>query len=684
MSPRFPERKSQITEIFPIRRFTTKNNMTNSNYEEMKKLLQTKSLAELKTIAKQSGMKAFGTLRKAQLIEALLTGDSDGQEKAESTETVRQSKPRAAAARDDIDARGSSDNSLQSGYQNQQIQYGQEEQTPGDAKEVPEVYTRQTMQRPPQPIPKRPYQRQTNTYQQNGYQQGYSGGYQQQQGYNGMYQQQSYPGGGYQQQGYPGAGYQQQNAYQQQNSGYQQRGYQSNYPQQNNYQNTYTQNRRQYQQPQPENYQQRQQHYQQPEQPSPYGQFRQEGAYSYRPQQADDIYSQQAVSDAVDSNLEECEAVIEVLSEGYGFLRSANYLPGTKDIYVSNQQIKKFGLRTGDLIKGRTRMAQAGEKYPPLLAISEINGETPEKAVQRKQFDSLIPVYPDERLTLEHGSGSNLAIRLIDLVAPIGKGQRGLIVSQPKSGKTTLLKEIASGITTNHPEVHLIVLLIDERPEEVTDIKEFIGDKGEVLYSTFDELPDHHTRVAEMVMERSMRLVEQGMDVVVLMDSITRLARAYNITLPSTGKTLSGGMDPSALFKPKKFFGAARNIRDGGSLTIIATALVETGSRMDDMVYEEFKGTGNMEIHLDRKLSERRIFPAVDIYKSGTRHDELLLSAEENECMKQLRRIFAVGNTAEVTDHILKLLSKSKSNQEFLVSLNELFAQLDPDSSKRV
>ena len=372
------------------------------------------------------------------------------------------------------------------------------------------------------------------------------------------------------------------------------------------------------------------------------------------------------------------------MSEGYGFLRSANYLPGTKDIYVSNQQIKKFGLRTGDLIKGRTRMAQAGEKYPPLLAISEINGEAPEKAVQRKQFDSLIPVYPDERLTLEHGSGSNLAIRLIDLVAPIGKGQRGLIVSQPKSGKTTLLKEIASGITTNHPEVHLIVLLIDERPEEVTDIKEFIGDKGEVLYSTFDELPDHHTRVAEMVMERSMRLVEQGMDVVVLMDSITRLARAYNITLPSTGKTLSGGMDPSALFKPKKFFGAARNIRDGGSLTIIATALVETGSRMDDMVYEEFKGTGNMEIHLDRKLSERRIFPAVDIYKSGTRHDELLLSAEENECMKQLRRIFAVGNTAEVTDHILKLLSKSKSNQEFLVSLNELFAQLDPDSSKRV
>ncbi len=650
--------------------------MTNSNYEEMKKLLQTKSLAELKTIAKQSGMKAFGTLRKAQLIEALLTGDSDGQDKAETTETVKQNKPRANAIRDDIDARGSSDNSFQSSYQNQQIQYGQEEQVSGDTKEAPEVYTRQTMQRPPQPMQKRPYQRQTNSYQQNGYQQGYSGGYQQQ-GYNGMYQQQSYPGGGYQQ-GYPGTGYQQQN------SGYQQRGYQSNYPQQNNYQNAYTQNRRQYQQPQPENYQQRQQHYQQPEQPSPYGQFRQEGAYSYRPQQADDIYSQQAVSDAVDNSLEECEAVIEVLNEGYGFLRSANYLPGTKDIYVSNQQIKKFGLRTGDLVKGRTRMAQAGEKYPPLLTISEINGESPEKAARRKQFDSLIPVYPDERLTLEHDSGNNLAIRLIDLVAPIGKGQRGLIVSQPKSGKTTLLKEIASGITTNHPEVHLIVLLIDERPEEVTDIKEFIGEKGEVLYSTFDELPDHHTRVAEMVMERSMRLVEQGMDVVVLMDSITRLARAYNITLPSTGKTLSGGMDPSALFKPKKFFGAARNIRDGGSLTIIATALVETGSRMDDMVYEEFKGTGNMEIHLDRKLSERRIFPAVDIYKSGTRHDELLLSVEENECMKQLRRIFAVGNTAEVTDHILKLLSKSKSNQEFLVSLNELFAQLDPDSSKRV
>ncbi len=384
----------------------------------------------------------------------------------------------------------------------------------------------------------------------------------------------------------------------------------------------------------------------------------------------------------------DCEGVLEVLPDGYGFLRSDNYLPGNRDVYVSIAQIRRFGLKTGDMVTGKTRPSKEGERFLALLYITAINGEEPEKAQTRRPFEELVPIFPNERLTLESkglGRDQNLAIRLIDLISPIGKGQRGMIVSQPKSGKTTLLKNIAHGISTNYPDVHLIVLLIDERPEEVTDMQRSI--KGEVLYSTFDELPEHHTRVAEMTQERAMRLVEQGRDVVVLMDSITRLARAYNLTIPATGKTLSGGMDPGALHKPKRFFGAARNIENGGSLTIIATALIETGSRMDDIVYEEFKGTGNMEIHLDRKMSEKRIFPAIDIYKSGTRREELLLSREELEGVYNMRRTLSSGNPSDVTEQLIAMLERTDTNDEFiqrLSSWNKIYEKDGFSAGKRI
>lgn len=366
----------------------------------------------------------------------------------------------------------------------------------------------------------------------------------------------------------------------------------------------------------------------------------------------------------------DAEGVLEVLQDGYGFMRSDNYLPGNRDVYVSIAQIRRFGLKTGDFITGKTRPSRDNEKFLALLYITAINGEDVEKAVLRKPFDELVPVYPDQRITLESPSSRNdMAIRIIDLIAPIGKGQRGMIVSPPKAGKTVLLKKIANSIAENYPDIHLIVLLIDERPEEVTDMQRSI--KGEVLYSTFDELPEHHTRVAEMVLERSMRLVEQGKDVVVLMDSLTRLARAYNLTIPATGRTLSGGLDPGALHRPKRFFGAARNIENGGSLTVIATALVDTGSRMDEIIFEEFKGTGNMEIHLDRKLSERRIFPAVDISKSGTRREELLLTQKEIEGVWTIRKVLMNGNTSEVTEQLISMLMKTTTNDEFLSRLRE-------------
>ena len=355
--------------------------------------------------------------------------------------------------------------------------------------------------------------------------------------------------------------------------------------------------------------------------------------------------------------------ILEIHPEGYGFLRVDNYLPGNRDVYVSAAQIRRFNLRTGDYVVGKTRAQQLGDRSVGLIYISEVNGQTPDMARHRRPFDSLVPVYPDERLRLERPESKDISLRLIDMIAPIGKGQRGMIVSQPKAGKTTLLKKIANAIVANNPEVHLIVLLIDERPEEVTDMKRSI--QGEVVYSTFDEAPENHTRVSEMVLERAQRLVELGKDVVVLLDSITRLARAYNLVIPPTGRSLSGGLDPGALYKPKRFFGAARNIENGGSLTIIATALVDTGSRMDDIIFEEFKGTGNMELHLDRSLSDRRIFPAIDLYRSGTRREELLMDREEQEGVYQVRRMLSRGSAQEAAEQLISLMEKTATNREF-------------------
>ena len=357
------------------------------------------------------------------------------------------------------------------------------------------------------------------------------------------------------------------------------------------------------------------------------------------------------------------EGILEVLPDGYGFLRGENYLSTPKDVYVSPVQIRRFKLDKGDKVKGISRMPKEGEKFPALIYVGEVNGETPEKAYKRKKFDDLIPIYPTERIKLETVP-NEYAMRIIDLISPIGKGQRGTIVAPPKVGKTTLIKKIANSITANNPDMELIVLLIDERPEEVTDMKRSI--KGDVIYSTFDELPEHHVKVAEMVLERAKRLTEQNKDVIILLDSITRLARAYNIVMPPSGRTLSGGLDPSALHKPKKFFGAARNIENGGSLTILATALIETGSRMDDVIYEEFKGTGNMEVHLDRKLSERRIFPAIDINKSGTRREELLLTPKELEVTYALRRAMSTMSVADVTEELITEMTETKNNEEFL------------------
>ena len=357
------------------------------------------------------------------------------------------------------------------------------------------------------------------------------------------------------------------------------------------------------------------------------------------------------------------EGILEVLPDGYGFLRGENYLSTPDDVYISPVQIRRFKLDTGDHIKGISRMAKEGERFPSLIFVGEVNGEAPEKAYRRKKFDDLTPIYPTERIKLET-EPNEYAMRMIDLISPIGKGQRGMIVAPPKVGKTTLIKKFANSITKNNPEIELIVLLIDERPEEVTDMKRSIN--GDVIYSTFDELPEHHVKVAEMVIERSKRLVEQGKDVVILLDSITRLARAYNLVIPSSGRTLSGGLDPNALHKPKKFFGAARNIENGGSLTILASALIETGSRMDDVIFEEFKGTGNMEVHLDRKLSEKRIFLAIDINKSGTRREDLLLTPKEMETVYALRKALNNLPVADVTENIISQMVQTKNNAEFL------------------
>ena len=364
------------------------------------------------------------------------------------------------------------------------------------------------------------------------------------------------------------------------------------------------------------------------------------------------------------------EGILEILPDGYGFLRGKNYLSTPDDIYISPVQIRRFRLDNGDKIKGIARKPQEGEKFPALIYVGEVNGQSPDIAYRRVKFDDLIPIYPNEKIKLET-SKQEFATRIIDLLCPIGKGQRGMIVAPPKVGKTTLIKKIANAISTNNPEIELIVLLIDERPEEVTDMRRSI--KGDVIYSTFDELPEHHVKVAEMVLERAKRLIEQKKDVVILLDSITRLARAYNLTIPASGRTLSGGLDPAALHKPKKFFGAARNIENGGSLTILASALVETGSRMDEVIFEEFKGTGNMEVVLDRSLSEKRVFPAIDIYKSGTRREDLLLTKDELEISYLLRKSMSTMQQGELAEQLISEMIKTNNNNELIERINKIF-----------
>lgn len=587
---------------------------------------------DLREIAKLQGVKSLTKYRKNELVDIIMNG---GAIPSAVQQPAEPPAPQLEAQPDPQPAAPASGQPIQAAEQPAEEAHVRHSDVLHEApaqprsQYVPAYQAQQPRQMGYQQQYRKPYQQ--NYQQRQGY--GYNQNRYQQQGYqayNRDYSQQSYQPSynrDYSQQGYQQPSYQQ---------GYQQQSYQAAYEQQS------------------------EESFRRPDRPEGY--YNKEYGTS---------------NPAVPGLLEggecgDCEGVLEVLPDGYGFLRSDNYLPGNKDIYVSIAQIRRFGLRTGDLVTGKTRPSKEGERFLALLYITAINGIDPEEAMKRKPFEELVPIYPNERLTLEYDDGTgakdqNLAIRLVDLIAPIGKGQRGLIVSQPKSGKTTLLKNIANGITNNYPDVTLIVLLIDERPEEVTDMQRSI--KGEVLYSTFDELPEHHTRVAEMAQERAMRLVEQGKDVVVLIDSITRLTRAYNITIPATGKTLSGGMDPGALHKPKRFFGAARNIENGGSLTIIATALIETGSRMDDIVYEEFKGTGNMEIHLDRKLSEKRIFPAIDIYKSGTRRDDLLLSPDEMDAVYIIRKMLGNGNPAEITEQLIAMLEKTENNKEFVAKI---------------
>ena len=425
---------------------------------------------------------------------------------------------------------------------------------------------------------------------------------------------------------------------------------------------------RQKQQDQGEQRQNEQRQYDQKRQSYP--EHRQEEQISQVDQEQDDqrnvpSYAQNEYHPELDSG-RVAHGILEVMAEGYGFIRSANYLPGDQDIYVSPAQIRRFGLKTGDIITGNIRNKTQGEKFSALLYVSSVNDESPLVIASRKNFEDLTPIFPNERIELD-GAGAPIPIRMINLLAPIGKGQRGMIVSPPKTGKTTLLKQIAKKISTSYSDMHLLVLLIDERPEEVTDIRESIeGSNVEVIYSTFDELPEHHKRVSEMVIERAKRLVESKKDVVILLDSITRLARAYNLTVSPSGRTLSGGLDPAALHMPKRFFGAARNMREGGSLTILATALVDTGSKMDDVVFEEFKGTGNMELVLDRKLSEKRIFPAIDIAKSGTRSDDLLLTREEQEVVAAIHKELTGNRSEDVLEDVRKLFIRTKDNKEFI------------------
>ena len=395
-----------------------------------------------------------------------------------------------------------------------------------------------------------------------------------------------------------------------------------------------------------------------------------EGEQPARPVRVNEAYDSTQYPVELDSGIE-AEGILEVMPDGYGFIRSDNYLPGSEDVYVAPSQIRRFGLKTGDILRGNKRIKTQQEKFSALLFVRTINGYTPEESAKRTAFEDMTPIFPDERIKLET-PGCSVAMRVMDLISPVGKGQRGMIVSPPKAGKTTLLKEVAQSILRTNPHMHMLILLIDERPEEVTDIKEAIcGDNVEVIYSTFDELPEHHKRVAEMVVERAKRLVEHKKEVVILLDSITRLTRAYNLVVPPSGRTLSGGLDPASLHMPKRFFGAARNMREGVSLTILATALVDTGSKMDDVIYEEFKGTGNMEIVLDRKLSEKRIFPAIDIAKSSTRREDLLLDNEELEAISIMRKALNGLKSDEATDRILDMFARTRNNRDFVAMVKK-------------
>lgn len=582
--------------------------------------LQDKSLVELIELAKNNGIKSAARKRKAELIELL-----------QSNTEIDLNNSKEIHANEDAAMMGTPlmETNQEEAFDASAPEQEQVNQAPS-FRPISEPQQREERPRseyrrsyPPTAPQTRSYAPRDNGYRQGNYQQG-------------NYQQ----GNSYQQGGYRQAPYQ--NSYQNNNSNYQ-GGYQRRY-----------QNFNEDRQDRGDRVDRR----------------------SYVRDNNNDFYDKElgtsnpVVAEMIASGeCKEASGILEIM-DGYGFLRAENYYSGTHDVYIAIAQIRRFSLRTGDLVEGRTRPRREGDKYEALMYIDRVNGMSPDENAKRCSFEDLVPIFPNERYTLEvPGEDNNLAVRLVDLIAPIGKGQRAMIVSQPKAGKTTLLKQIAHGISANFPDSHLIVLLIDERPEEVTEMKRCI--QGEVVYSTFDELPEHHTRIAEMVQERAMRLVETGKDVVILMDSLTRLTRAYNLVIPPTGRTLSGGMDPGALHKPKRFFGAARNIEGGGSLTVIATALVETGSRMDDIVYEEFKGTGNMEIHLDRKLAEKRVFPAIDIYKSGTRREELLLSKEELDGVYTIRRVLSGGAATEVTEQFISMLAKTTNNDEFLVKLKD-------------
>lgn len=614
----------------------------------MKEKLQTLPLTQLRELAKAQGVKSVTTLKKAELIEKLceLSGAADAQKKEEaSAESKGVSVDRAGAPADRV---------------------GAPSENAGVSMERAGVPAENTV---PEPVKQEAPQRAAEPRREEGRRQYQPREYQQRE-----YQPRNYQQRNYQQRGDGPRGYQPRSDSRNDNQG----GRNDSQGGRND-----SQNGRNDGQQGTENRESVRMYQARTETPAATeGRETQVRAYQPRSEAAASVNSetqgtpaaeQQARAEAqndfqeLDSGIE-ANGILEVMPDGFGFIRCENFLPGENDVYVAPSQIRRFNLKTGDIVKGSRRIKSPTEKFAALLYINTVNGYPTSVVERRPNFENLTPIFPDKRLHLEvPGAKNSTAMRVMDLVSPIGKGQRGMIVSPPKAGKTTLLKQVAKAVTTNHPEMHLIILLIDERPEEVTDIKEAIqGPNVEVIYSTFDELPERHKRVSEMVIERAKRLVEHGRDVMILLDSMTRLARAYNLVVPPSGRTLSGGLDPAALHMPKRFFGAARNMREGGSLTILATALIETGSRMDDVIYEEFKGTGNMELVLDRKLSEKRIFPALDILRSGTRRDDLLLTAEESEALDIIHKATNSQKPEESVERILDLFSKTRNNAEFV------------------